>query len=419
MPSTSPITFAFATAIVVGLILTALNLSRLHDLAGTSHLSMQLDYESRAFEHMLLAETHSSSLRLDYAVRAFERTVPSISRSVEATPPTVIPDVVQLSQGLPAVDRSSNITTALSCKALFGDVDLMRVALWVAYYRLLGFDHIFLFHQDSVTNHTGYDLLQSLPYVTLTPVQGHMVDYKKKSQKSDHNTTTPYWRFVGTDNQKALQTKCLRTYAKDYDWVMFADIDEYLSFSEEMGIKDFIAKYSEDNISLGFGKYMYTLTARVDEVDSGFGLDMYPFTPGVFCKKKLSDSDERFRKECSGFFGSTKVIVRPQHFANGINGVHGPRRPNKNKGFIQINTDVARFFEYPSMHQSVDTSYHNQEKEDFSVSSGFSLRMKYFNEAYAPNENGTWTIRYDDTPHKWYKYVASRGMMDGGSVQVE
>jgi hypothetical protein len=186
-----------------------------------------------------------------------------------------------------------------------------------------------------------------------------------------------------------------------------------------MGIKDFIAKYSEDNISLGFGKYMYTLTARVHEVDSGFGLDMYPFTPGVFCKKKLSGSDERFRKECSGFFGSTKVIVRPQHFANGINGVHGPRRPNKNKGFIQINTDVARFFEYPSMHQSVDTSYHNQEKEDFSVSSGFSLRMKYFNEAYAPNENGTWTIRYDDTPHKWYKYVASRGMMDGGSVQVE
>jgi hypothetical protein len=96
-----------------------------------------------------------------------------------------------------------------------------------------------------------------------------------------------------------------------------------------MGIKDFLAEYCEDYISLGFGKYMYTLTARFDQVDSGFVLDMYPFTPGVYCKKDLhAKSDERFRKECVGFFGSTKLIVRPQHFANGIHGSHGLRRPN-------------------------------------------------------------------------------------------
>jgi hypothetical protein len=387
MPSRSPLSFATGTVIAVGLVLTCLNLSRLH-LAGTSSSSLQLDYELRALEHM----------------------VPLVRPLVETTSSASVPDVLQLSRGLPAVDPSSNITTALCCKALFGEIDLWRVVLWVAYYRLLGFDHIFLFHQDIVANYSGFEVLQSLPYVTLTPVEGNIIEFKQKSQKLNRTVTIPYWRFVGKDSQKSLQNQCLRNYTKDYDWVMFADIDEYLSFSEEMGIKDFITEYSEDNISLGFGKYMYTLTARVDQVDSGFGLDMYAFTPGVYCKKELSESDES-RKECGGFYGSTKLIVRPKHFANGIHGVHGPRHPNKNNREIQINTDIARFFEYPFMHQSVDASLF-EIGEDFSVSSGSSLRMKYFDEAYAPNANGTWTVRYDDTPHKWYTYVASRGMMN-------
>jgi len=36
---------------------------------------------------------------------------------------------------------------------------------------------------------------------------------------------------------------------------MIANIHEFLSFNEEMGVKDFIAKYSNDGTkSLGFGK---------------------------------------------------------------------------------------------------------------------------------------------------------------------
>jgi hypothetical protein len=353
----------------------------------------------------------SSSSLLDYELSTIEHMVPLVRRRVQTTSSVAVPDVVELSRRLPIIDPNSNITTALCCKAMFGEIDLSRVALWVAYYRLLGFDHIFLFHQDIVTHYPGYDVLQSLPYVTLTPVEGTMIEFKEKSQHFNSSTTIPYWRFMGKDNQKSLQTACLRNYTKNYSWVMFADVDEYLSFSEEIGVKDFIAKYSDDNTKLlGIGKKMYTLTARVDQVDSGFDLDMFPFTPGVYCKKRLSKSDERFRKECVGFFGSSKLIVRPQHFANGIHGIHGPRQLNKKNGEIQMNTDIARFFEYPFMHQRVDASHF--EKEDFSVSSGSGLRMKYFEKAYAPNANGTWTIHYDDAPHKWYNYVASRGMMD-------
>jgi hypothetical protein len=172
-----------------------------------------------------------------------------------------------------------------------------------------------------------------------------------------------------------------------------------------MGVKDFIAKYADDSIkSLGFGKKMYTLAARVDKVDSGFGLDMYPFTPGIYC-----DFSQRLymknRKECAGADGSTKLMVRPQRHKKGVD-VHGKRRPKKKHGEIQINTDIARFYEYPFMHQRVNATY--REKVDFLVTSGFGLRMTFFDQGYEQHENGTWTMRYDDEPSKWYQYVASR-----------
>jgi hypothetical protein len=178
-------------------------------------------------------------------------------------------------------------------------------------------------------------------------------------------------------------------------------------FNEEMGIKDFIAKNADNRTkSIGFGKKMYTLTARVDKVDSGFGLDMYPFTPGIYCSFP-KHFRMKSRKECTGVNGSTKLIVRPQRHAKGI-AVHGPRRPSIKAGQIQINTDIARFLEYPFMHQRVNATYH--EKVDFLVTSLFSLRMNNFDHGYQQHENGTWTIRYDDEPSKWYQYVASRGL---------
>jgi hypothetical protein len=313
-----------------------------------------------------------------------ETTVAIVATSTVRELPVV--DVVELSRGLPAVDPSSNITTALCCKAMFGSVDLTRVALWVAYYRLLGFDHVFLFHQDIVAKYPGFDKLKRLPYLTLTPIKGKMVEFREKSQKSTNSTSIPYWRFEGhTANQNALEIKCFNKHAKNYGWAMIADIDEYLSFNEEMGVKDFIAKCTDDSIkSLGFGKKMYTLTARVDKVDSGFGLDVYPFTPGIYCgfSKKFR---MKSRKECSGVNGSAKFIVRPQRHSKGIQ-VHGPRIPSRKAGQIQINTDSARFLEYPFIHQRVNATY--REKVDFLVTSGSSLRMTYFNNHFEKHETG-------------------------------
>jgi hypothetical protein len=320
-------------------------------------------------------------------------------------------DVVELSRGLPAVDPSSSMTTALCCKAMFGNVDMTRVALWVAYHRLLGFDHVFLYYHDVIADFLGFDELESLPYLTMTPMKGKVVEFPEKSINSTSGTRIPYFRFVGEDmhhaDQHALELECFNKHAKDYDWVLIADIDEYLSFNEEMGVKDFIAKYSDESTkSLGVGKKMYTLAVRADTaVDSGFGLDNYPFTPGIYCLINFHKHPLESRKECSGHHGSTKLILRPQNYSEGLYGAHGVfREPGKK----QINTDIARIREYQFIHQRVNATYH--EKVDFLVTSGVGLRLMYFDKAFQQNKNGTWTIHYDDEPSKWYQYVASRGV---------
>jgi hypothetical protein len=382
--------------IVVGLILTGLNLNRLN--LKRASVGTEIRFVDVVARPQKLPAVDVVEL---------SRELPAVD-AVELPRELPVVDVVELSRGLPAVDPSSNITTALCCKAMFGNVDLSRVALWVAYYRLLGFDHVFLFHQDIVADYPGFDKLKSLPYLTLTPIKGKMVELRQMRQNSTNGTSIPYWRFEGAENQHALEKKCFNKHAKDYDWAMIADVDEYLSFNEEMGVKDFIAKYTDDSTkSLGFGKKMFTLTARVDKVDSGFGLDTYPFTAGIYCRINFPKFRMESRKECTGYFGSTKLIVRPQHHSKGIN-VHGPRRPSRKAGQIQINTDIARFYEYQFMHQRVNATY--REKVDFLVTSGFGLRMTFFDDGYQQHKNGTWTIRYDDEPSKWYQYVASRGV---------
>jgi hypothetical protein len=50
-----------------------------------------------------------------------------------------------------------------------------------------------------------------------TPIKGKMIEYRNKRQTSN-GTSIPYWRFVGEDNQHALEKKCFNKHAKDYDW---------------------------------------------------------------------------------------------------------------------------------------------------------------------------------------------------------
>jgi hypothetical protein len=68
------------------------------------------------------------------------------------------------------------------------------------------------------------------------------------------------------------------------------------------------------------------------------------------------------RKECSGYLGSTKLIVRPQNYSKGLFGAHGTFRE---PGQIQINTDISRIREYQFIHQRVNATYHEKKRWTF------------------------------------------------------
>jgi hypothetical protein len=144
-------------------------------------------------------------------------------------------------------DERSNITAAVCFKTLFGDIDLGIVLQWVAYNRLMGFDHVFMFYRPEMTSNPRFAELASLPYVTLT-----------------ENTEG---KRQGDYNQWKTEIMCLseKRFAADYDWAMLADIDEFLWFPERHGIKPFLAQQQARNLTyLSFGKQMYTMNHRVD-----------------------------------------------------------------------------------------------------------------------------------------------------------
>jgi len=95
--------------------------------------------------------------------------------------------------------------------------------------------------------------------------------------------------------QKHFEHVCLSEakYGNSYDWVMLADIDEYLWFSSHIGLKEFLSN-NRNMTYLSFGKYMYTLDHRPDisainlaldpaQNPEVFALSKYPFYIKSFC----------------------------------------------------------------------------------------------------------------------------------------
>jgi hypothetical protein len=143
----------------------------------------------------------------------------------------------------------------------------------------MGFDHQFMFYRDEMIDKPRFDELQSLPYVTLVP-------NNSGSRKSYYN-------------QYYTERQCLSSpdLANAYDWVMLADVDEFLRFPVQyQGVKEFLLQ--QNNMTyLSFGKFMYTLDHRTDVALENYQLDstlqdppfpvtQYPFYMKYFCYNK-------------------------------------------------------------------------------------------------------------------------------------
>ena len=104
----------------------------------------------------------------------------------------------------------SQMNTAICCIVKCENLYLQE---WADYHFNLGFTHIFIYDNNSVD---GEQILSSVAddeRVTVIDCRGKLA------------------------YQNTAYTECYRRYGKEYDWIAFIDLDEFITFSEESGIR--------------------------------------------------------------------------------------------------------------------------------------------------------------------------------------
>lgn len=86
---------------------------------------------------------------------------------------------------------------------------------WIQYHLYLGFDHVFVYENDWRCNINS-------PLVTKIP-------------------------FDGLGNQERAYNHFLNSYADEYDWAAFFDVDEFLVLKQHENIKSFLKNYEQYN----------------------------------------------------------------------------------------------------------------------------------------------------------------------------
>lgn len=94
---------------------------------------------------------------------------------------------------------------------------------WLAYHRLIGIEHFFIYDDDKVAPLS--KLLFHHSDVTI-------INWAKNNTNSDNK-----------NNQVAAYTHALKNFAHNYKWVAFLDCDEFLVLKKHKNVKDFINSF--------------------------------------------------------------------------------------------------------------------------------------------------------------------------------
>jgi Glycosyltransferase family 92 len=200
------------------------------------------------------------------------------------------------------MNHSKILKVAVCHPTMFGDLLLDTHFAWVSYYRLLGFDHIFLWYEENISKLPRFDELAALPYVTLTL---HNYSDTTGIKEVYHGQTT-------------VEKECF-TMANhsNFDWALPIDVDEYIWFQKPQSIQDFLTHYEQQGLAyISLGKHHYS-TRHVyrspdddedDDADAGFGLEQYPYTPGTYCNRNPGNFI------CPNWLGRSKVLAKPSRF---------------------------------------------------------------------------------------------------------
>jgi hypothetical protein len=107
------------------------------------------------------------------------------------------------------------------CVGVKGDPKIGRLREFIEHYINLGFDKIFLYDNNEEDGPNPLDVLQDyLEYIEYNDIRGN----------HDKN------------RQWGSYTDCYYKHNLDYDWILFADDDEYLILKEDKNIKEYLSR---------------------------------------------------------------------------------------------------------------------------------------------------------------------------------
>jgi Glycosyl transferase family 2 len=288
-----------------------------------------------------------------------------------------------------------NITAAVCHPTLHGRPDLRRVVHWAMYYKALGFDHVFLWHNPDVEGQPHFDELQALPFVTLGVA---------------NETADSYY------GQHRVEGECFTISARNYTWAFAIDADEYLWLARHHDVKEFLAA-NDDCKYLSFGKWMYTPRYSDDrqQQESLFGgVNRLAFTPRSCCRKPPG------APRCPTWKGRSKVMARPQYHKT-VGGIHG--EPGKHADSLHFHTRDAHLKEWPGLLAYPLNRTTARPSASFVVDPGDEAEIRDLNvhwlfEAHKLNANGTVTMHYDRKLNEWFEAIAARQpTSDGAATQ--
>ena len=293
------------------------------------------------------------------------------------------------------IEPEANVSVAICFKTLFGEIDLGIVLQWAAYNRLLGFDHIFMWYRPEMMNNTRFEELKSLPYVTLTENTGGRRD----------NYYRQWWteETCNRDDQ----------FAGKYDYALHADIDEYLWFPKQMGIKEFLMQNPNLNY-LSFSKRMYTLdhqsaidaplTNHVIDMKQSieFSVSKYPFYIENFC---YATGNRRGDPFCPTWKGRAKVIVRPKKYVK-IDTHGNIKEPDLAKGEIHFLPEQAHFKEWPYIFAKHNVT--KRDPVDFEITTEDEVHIHNLERGFKANQRNSFDVKHDGELKEWFQFVIAR-----------
>jgi hypothetical protein len=257
---------------------------------------------------------------------------------------------------------------------------------FVSYARLLGVAQLFVWYQPAVAEHAArWDELAALDYVTLIPMPA---------------PSTGQTRYFG---QPEAEASCLTHYAKDYDWALVQDADEYFWWSQRENLLDFVEAYANYSY-ISLGKHMYTMLHTYESADdndmaASFGLETYPFTAGSYCYQGQGNP------YCPTWVGRCKLLVRPSQHAQAQ--THGYANYHRQPDGIHLTTDVAHFKEWILLHEPVRRANPTLHAtlDSFFITNDAQVVTHFTMQSHALTPRGEVEISGDQQLSDWLSFV--------------